>query len=121
MSEIRPMMGERRVMLEALFYGFSLERHVPDNHLLRRIDRGCVARDEWVKSASIAMRVSGVGQAPIIVLALLTTQLDRSAISRMRKSECPITSTRRQPGKIPELTSATSTSSGDDPDSRSWR
>ncbi len=24
---------------EALFYGFSLERHVPDNHLLRKIDR----------------------------------------------------------------------------------
>jgi hypothetical protein len=24
------MMGERRVMQEALFYGFSLERHVPD-------------------------------------------------------------------------------------------
>jgi len=38
-QEIRPMMGERRVMQEALFYGFSLERHVPDNHMLRRIDR----------------------------------------------------------------------------------
>jgi len=33
------MMGERRVMQEALFYGFSLERHVPDNHLVRKIDR----------------------------------------------------------------------------------
>jgi transposase len=33
------MMGERRVMQEALFYGFSLERHVPGDHLLRRIDR----------------------------------------------------------------------------------
>jgi|ERR1700733_10208544 transposase len=33
------MMGERGVMQEALFYGFSLERHVPDNHLLRKIDR----------------------------------------------------------------------------------
>jgi transposase len=33
------MMGERRVMQEALFYGFSLERHVPTNHLLRKIDR----------------------------------------------------------------------------------
>jgi hypothetical protein len=32
------MMGERRVQ-EALFYGFSLERHVPDDHLLRKIDR----------------------------------------------------------------------------------
>jgi transposase len=33
------MMGERRVMQEALFYGFSLERRVPDNHLLRKIGR----------------------------------------------------------------------------------
>jgi hypothetical protein len=33
------MMGERRVMQEALFYGFSLERHVPEDHLLRNIDR----------------------------------------------------------------------------------
>jgi hypothetical protein len=28
-----------RVMQEALFYGFSLERRVPDNRLLRKIDR----------------------------------------------------------------------------------
>src|ERR1700721_4774181 len=33
------MMGERRGMRGALFYGFSLERHVPDDHLLRKIDR----------------------------------------------------------------------------------
>src|SRR6202045_429302 len=33
------MMGERRVGQEALFYGFSLERHVPETHLLRSIDR----------------------------------------------------------------------------------
>jgi transposase len=33
------MMGERTVMQEALFYGFSLERHVPSDHMLRRIDR----------------------------------------------------------------------------------
>jgi hypothetical protein len=30
---------ERRVMQEALFYGFNFERHVPDDHLLRKIDR----------------------------------------------------------------------------------
>ena len=34
------MIGERRVMHEALFYGFGLVRHVPDSHMLRRIDRG---------------------------------------------------------------------------------
>ena len=32
------MMGERRVMQEALFYGFSLERHVQSSHMLRKID-----------------------------------------------------------------------------------
>jgi transposase len=33
------MMGERTVMQEALFYSFSLERHVPDNHMLRKVER----------------------------------------------------------------------------------
>jgi transposase len=32
-------MGERTVMQEALFYEFSLERHVPADHLLRSVDR----------------------------------------------------------------------------------
>ena len=33
------MMGERRSGQEALFYEFSLERHVPAEHLLRSVDR----------------------------------------------------------------------------------
>src|SRR5947208_8009997 len=33
------MMGERGVQQDALFYEFSLERHVPERHLLRSIDR----------------------------------------------------------------------------------
>ena len=33
------MMGERKPVQEALFYGFSLERHVPADHLLRSISR----------------------------------------------------------------------------------
>jgi transposase len=33
------MMGERRVGQDALFYEFSLERHVPSEHLVRSIDR----------------------------------------------------------------------------------
>jgi transposase len=33
------MMGERQVRQEASFYGFSLEEHVPADHLLRGI--GC--------------------------------------------------------------------------------
>ncbi len=33
------MMGERAVLQEPLFFGFSLERHVPADHMLRSIDR----------------------------------------------------------------------------------
>jgi transposase len=33
------MMGERQVQQDALLYEFSLERHVPERHLLRSIDR----------------------------------------------------------------------------------
>src|ERR687898_2765763 len=33
------MMGARQVDQAALFYEFSLDRHVPDDHLLRSIDR----------------------------------------------------------------------------------
>lgn len=33
------MMGEQAIKQEALFYGFSLEDHVPAHHLLRSIDR----------------------------------------------------------------------------------
>jgi hypothetical protein len=32
------MMGERQVDQAALFYEFSIERHVPQDHLLRAID-----------------------------------------------------------------------------------
>lgn len=33
------MMGERTVAQEAQFYSFNLERHVPQDHLLRSIDQ----------------------------------------------------------------------------------
>ncbi len=33
------MMGARQVDQAALFYEFSLDRHVPGDHLLRSIDR----------------------------------------------------------------------------------
>jgi len=33
------MMGERTMMQETLFYGFSLEQHVPGEHMQRSIDR----------------------------------------------------------------------------------
>jgi hypothetical protein len=57
------MMGERQVQQDALFYEFSLERHVPAEHLLRSVDRfveldGCGANwprftARWVGHRSI--------------------------------------------------------------------
>jgi hypothetical protein len=50
------MMGDREVDQAALFYEFSLERHVPADHLLRSIDRfvdlsGVIAKtDAYVTS-----------------------------------------------------------------------
>src|SRR5579871_750197 len=40
------MMGERTIMQEPLFYGFNLERHVPDDHLLRSIGSSISAASE---------------------------------------------------------------------------
>src|SRR4249919_3934099 len=40
------MMGHRQVEQAALFYEFSLERHVPSDHMLRSIDR-FVDLGEW--------------------------------------------------------------------------
>jgi hypothetical protein len=39
LAELKIMMGHRQVEQAALFYEFSLERHIPAEHLLRSIDR----------------------------------------------------------------------------------
>jgi len=39
MGRAKSMMGDRQVVQGALFYEFSLERHVPADHVLRAIDR----------------------------------------------------------------------------------
>ena len=56
------MMGARRVMQEALFYGFNLEQHVPDDHLLRKIDRFV---DLSEVRAHLGPYYSGVGRPSI--------------------------------------------------------
>ena len=40
-------MGSRQVAQGALFYEFSIENHVPADHLLRRIDRFVDLSDIW--------------------------------------------------------------------------
>ena len=54
------MTGERRVAQEPLPYEFSLDRHVPADHLLRAIDRfvdlsrcASICRDSTARSAAL--------------------------------------------------------------------
>ena len=47
------MMGERQVDQSALFYEFSLERHVPADHLLRAIDRFVDLGDVRTRSGAV--------------------------------------------------------------------
>ena len=65
------MMGERRVMQEALFYGFSLERHVPDNHLLRKIDRFVDLSDVRAHSGPTTARSGRPSIDPELMIRML--------------------------------------------------
>ncbi len=44
------MMGDRQVQQDGLFYEFSLERHVPEQHLLRAIDRFVELDGVWTRT-----------------------------------------------------------------------
>jgi hypothetical protein len=48
------MMGHRQVEQAALFYEFSLEKHVPGDHLLRSIDRFVDLRERFRPSQPAA-------------------------------------------------------------------
>src|SRR5260370_31772931 len=72
------MMGERRVGQDALFYEFSLERHVPEQHLLRAIDRFV---DLGGVRAHLAPFYSEVGR-PSIDPELLISHADRGLLLR---------------------------------------
>ena len=52
------MMGERTVMQESLFYGFSLEDHVPADHLLRSIDRFVISPAADIDDACLASQAA---------------------------------------------------------------
>lgn len=58
------MMGPRQVSQGALFYEFSLERHVPDDHLLRAIDRVVDLGDVRAQLAPSTARRGGLRSIP---------------------------------------------------------
>lgn len=65
------MMGERTVMREELFYGFSLEQHVPANHLLRAIDRFVDLSDVRQKLAPFYSAIGRPSIDPELLIRML--------------------------------------------------
>jgi len=65
------MMGERQVQQDALFYEFSLERHVPVDHLLRAIDRFIDLGDLRVRLASFYSSTGRPSIDPELLIRML--------------------------------------------------
>ena len=82
------MMGPPQVDQAALFYEFSLERHVPATHLLRAIDRFVDLSD--VRS-HLAPFYSSTGRPSIDPELLVRILLAGCCYGRPRRSgECPL-------------------------------
>jgi len=65
------MMGERRVDQGALFYEFSVDRHVPADHLLRAIDRFVDLTDLRVRLAPFYSSVGRPSIDPELLIRML--------------------------------------------------
>lgn len=65
------MMGERRVEQAALFYEFSLDRHVPADHMLRAIDRFVDLEDLRVKLAAFYSPIGRPSIDPELLIRML--------------------------------------------------
>ena len=92
------MMGPRQVDQAPLFYGFSLERHVPAAHLLRAIDRFVDLSD--VRS-HVAPFYSSTGR-PSIDPELLLRKQARDVARHVAKTDAYVRS-RRERKKIEML------------------
>ena len=65
------MMGERRVDQSSLFYEFSLERHVPADHLLRAIDLFVDLADLRVRLAPFYSSIGRPSIDPELLIRML--------------------------------------------------
>src|SRR4029453_17522831 len=70
-GSLRSMMGERRVDQGSLFYEFSLERHVPADHLLRAIDRFVYLTDLRLQLAPFYSSVGRPSIDPELLIRML--------------------------------------------------
>ena len=65
------MMGDRRVEQAALFYEFSLDRHVPADHMLRSIDRFVDLEDLRAKLAAFCSPIGRPSIDPELLIRML--------------------------------------------------
>src|SRR3954467_13579581 len=71
LREDRIMMGHRQVEQAALFYEFSLERHIPADHLLRSIDRFVDLEDLRREVAPFYSNIGGPSIDPELMIRML--------------------------------------------------
>ena len=64
-------MGPRQVAQGALFYEFSLERHVPEDHLLRSIDRFVELSDVRTRLAPLYSSTGRPSVNPELMIRML--------------------------------------------------
>src|SRR5207244_4200937 len=100
------MMGERRVQQEALFYEFSLERHVPEKHLLRSIDRFVELDGLRQELAPFYSEMGRPSIDPELLIRMLIVGYCFGIRSERRLCEevhlCPASAPMRQIGRVEE-------------------
>ena len=100
------MMGERTVMQEALFYEFSIERHVPADHLLRSIDRFVDLSDLRSHLKPFYSEIGRPSIDPELMIRMLRVQ---HRASRAGRSSAALDRPLRRPVGHPRRTCAPST------------
>ena len=84
------MMGHRQVEQAALFYEFSLERHIPADHLLRSIDRFVDLEDLRRELAPFYSNIGRPSIDPELMIRMLLIGYcfgtDRSGASAMKST-----------------------------------
>ena len=109
------MMGHQATGREQLFYTFSMEDHVPDNHLLRGINRFLDLSDLWRHlepfysvigrpsidpELMVRMLVVGYPLDLVAVLGVTDSVAVRPDLSRLDRVCGPGTRTRPQPQNV---------------------
>ena len=81
------MMGERQVAQGALFYEFSIERHVPADHMLRAIDRFVDLSELRAHLASFYSPIGRPSVDPELLIRMLLVGAVRLTATCLRQAQ----------------------------------